>query len=281
MEEPGTARLTAFDDAVAVRPAGAGSWEGVVADGWDMGGVPNGGYLTALALHALAQESGESAPTVVTASFLAPAAPGPVQVSTTTVARGARLSTRRAHLAQDGRLVSEVTAAFGPTPDGLESPDYLAAAPPELPDPDACVHPHPDLDVPFRPPPITRQVEMRLKPSDAGFALGTPSGTASMAGWMRFADERPADLLSLPLFADAFPPAVFNAGLPLTWVPTVQLTVHLRGRPAPGWLRGQFRTRLVAHGYLEEDGDVWDAQGRLVAMSRQLALAPRAEPPGR
>jgi acyl-CoA thioesterase len=42
-----------------------------------------------------------------------------------------------------------------------------------------------------------------------------------------------------------------------------------------GWLRCRFTTRFVTGGYLEEDGEVWDEAGRLVAQSRQLALLPR------
>ena len=36
------------------------------------------------------------------------------------------------------------------------------------------------------------------------------------------------------------------------------------------------RTRNVAGGYFEEDCEVWDSTGRLVAQSRQLAGMPRA-----
>jgi hypothetical protein len=40
-------------------------------------------------------------------------------------------------------------------------------------------------------------------------------------------------------------------------------------------MRCRFSTRFVSGGFLEEDGEVWDAAGALVAQSRQLALVPR------
>ena len=55
----------------------------------------------------------------------------------------------------------------------------------------------------------------------------------------------------------------------------MELTAHVRARPAPGWLACSFATRFVTGGFLEADGEVWDATGRLVAQSRQLALVPR------
>ena len=65
------------------------------------------------------------------------------------------------------------------------------------------------------------------------------------------------------------------AALPVAWVPTLEMTTHVRGVPEPGWLRCKFTTRFITGGVLEEDGEVWDASGRLVAQSRQLALMPR------
>jgi hypothetical protein len=68
---------------------------------------------------------------------------------------------------------------------------------------------------------------------------------------------------------------VFNLDMPPGWVPTVELTVHVRAVPTPGPLRCVFRTRFVHGGMFEEDGEVWDSSGTLVALSRQLALLPR------
>jgi acyl-CoA thioesterase len=85
---------------------------------------------------------------------------------------------------------------------------------------------------------------------------------------MRFADGRDADLASLPLLVDATAPSVVELGATST---TVQLTVHLRGRPAPGWLACRAITRFVSGGYHEEDFEIWDSAGTLVAQSRQLA----------
>jgi hypothetical protein len=51
------------------------------------------------------------------------------------------------------------------------------------------------------------------------------------------------------------------------------LLLHVWARPVPGWLAASFRTRFLVEGYLEEDGEVWDTAGHLVALSRQLAIA--------
>jgi hypothetical protein len=123
---------------------------------------------------------------------------------------------------------------------------------------------------------LTSRVEVRLHPDDAGFASGSPSGVPRTRGWFAFADGRAPDTLALLLACDAFPPTVFNLELTPGWVPTVELTVHVRRAPRPGPLRCTFETRIVQDGMFEEDGVVWDAAGAVVAESRQLALLPRA-----
>ena len=47
-----------------------------------------------------------------------------------------------------------------------------------------------------------------------------------------------------------------------------------RAHPAPGWLACRVATRFVIGGYHEEDFEIWDSTGTLVAQSRQLALLP-------
>ena len=112
-------------------------------------------------------------------------------------------------------------------------------------------------------------------PTTPGSADGRPSGAPRVRGWFRLRDGEAADTVALLCTVDAFPPTAFNAHLPVAWTPTVELTAHVRARPAPGWLACTFSTRFVTGGFLEADGEVWDATGRLVAQSRQLALVPR------
>jgi hypothetical protein len=115
----------------------------------------------------------------------------------------------------------------------------------------------------------------RIHPGDVHFREGVKTGQALIRGWFAFNDDRPIDTRSLLLASDAFPPSVFNLDLPTAWVPTVELTVHTRAIPALGPVACVFSTRFVQNGLLEEDGEMWDSQGVLVAQSRQLALAPR------
>lgn len=93
-----------------------------------------------------------------------------------------------------------------------------------------------------------------------------------MRGWIRFADGREPDPISLLTFLDAFPPVAFDLGS-VGWVPTIEFTGYVRAVPAAGWLAVRLRTSTVTGNLLEEDAEIWDSTGRLVAHSRQLASA--------
>ena len=53
---------------------------------------------------------------------------------------------------------------------------------------------------------------------------------------------------------------------------TIQLTVHFRSRPQGTWAKLHVTTRHVIDGYHDEDTELWDEGGRLIAQSRQLAI---------
>ena len=99
-----------------------------------------------------------------------------------------------------------------------------------------------------------------------------------MQAWTRFADGRAPDTLAAVMFSDAFAPSIFTRLGRVGWVPTIELTVHVRRCPSPGWMLGRFVTEDLHDGRMIEDGWLWDAEGTLVARSRQLAmLLPHAD----
>ena len=132
----------------------------------------------------------------------------------------------------------------------------------------------PAADAPL-PPPFSGKVEVRAHPDDADLLTGGTKGNAEIRGWFRLRDEEEIDAHAVVMAADAFPPAIFNSTYRAGWTPTLELSVQVRDPHPRGWLACRFTTRFVTGGMLEEDGDIWDEEGRLVALSRQLALVPR------
>ncbi len=267
--------MQTFAAATAVGPDGPGRWVGTIEAGWDIAGNANGGYLLAIGARALSGATGRHDPVSVTAHYLSPGKPGPVRLETTVVKEGKRFSTATATMTAltSERPVLTVLGSLGELvpSDALE---LVGGSPPELPPPEECVR---LVATDTFPPPFMNHVDLRLHPDDAGFTGGGGvTGTPRLRGWFRLAADEPVDTMGLLCAVDAFPPTIFNTELPVAWVPTLELTAHVRGRPAPGWLRCRFSTRFVTGGFLEEDGEVWDSADRLVAQSRQLALVPRA-----
>ena len=263
----------AFDAETEVTPDGPGRWSTRLSDQWNITDHPNGGYAAAVVIAAMARESPHEAPLSVTGHYLRPAVGGVEGTVVTEVIRsGRRTSTVVGTLVQEGRERLRVIGAFGDLGDGTAddpegAPDHVTVPVPDLPPPEECTD-RLELDQGVQLP-IASRVEIRIHPE---LADGAQVGRAEMVGWVRFRDGRPLDARALPLFADAFPPALFGLLGRVGWVPTIELTVHVRARPRPGWVRARFVTDDLQDGRLIEDGWLWDTDGRLVARSRQLGL---------
>jgi len=236
----------------------------------DWGGGPgvNGGFMLALCTRALARVLPFPDPLVVSGFYLRPGSAGPAQVTTEVIRAGKTTAFGAATLWRDGKEVLRATAAFtdlAQAAEGSPGPAFSAGAAPGLPPPERCFA----LEAgSARGITIAGHFDYRLAAAP-GWLRGEPTGDPRQAFWMRFRDGREPDLMSLPLFVDAAAPAVLELGAVST---TVELTVHLRARPAPGWLACRAWTRYVGGGYHEEDFEAWDSAGTLVAQSRQLAL---------
>ncbi|AYA16619.1 thioesterase family protein [Streptomyces alfalfae] len=265
-----------FDRDTAVTRREPGVYDIDLSAGWTIISAVNGGYLLAVIGRALADALPHADPFTISAHYLTASSPGPAVIRTDVVRAGRTLSTGQASLFQyddEGREIERIRVLasygdLGALPDDVRT----TAEPPAIPPLDQCFGAQ---DAPGdRPVPgssaIADRLFLKLDPATLGWALGQPSGKGEMRAWLGLADGRDADPLSLLLAVDALPPTAFEMGL-TGWVPTVELTVHVRHRPAPGPLRVAITTRNLAGGFLEEDAEVWDSEDRLVAQSRQLA----------
>ena len=256
-----------FDADTAVRATGDNVHAAELSDRWTaLGGTPNGGYMLAVALRALQADMSLPDPLVTSAHFLRPGIVGPAEIRTEVARAGRRVATGEAKLIQEGREIVRLLATFGDLAQA-DGRTLLLNHPPELPPPDET----PDVLSGGTMPgvSITEQLEYRA-PEPPGWVRGEPGGTPRLEFWMRFRDGRDPDPLALAALVDGAAPAVLDIGAPGS--ATIELTVHVRARPAPGWLACRTTTRHVIGGFHEEDFEIWDAAGRLVAQSRQFAL---------
>jgi acyl-CoA thioesterase len=259
-----------FDADTSVRKSGDGLFEARIDPGWWVMMGPNGGYIAAVVLRALAGavDDPSRAPRSLTLHYTAPPVEGPARIETRIERVGRSLTTVSGRLVQDGRLRALALAAFSRPRDSLA---FAQTAMPEVRPPEQC-------------PPLERMIPIHDR-YEHRWAIGSPpfggGDRALCGGWIRLAEPRVNDAFSVAAFADAFPPAVFSAVDDRTLaggVPTVDLTIHFRTSfPLPGaapvdWLLSVFRSQVARDGFVEETGEIWSRDGVLVAQSRQLAL---------
>lgn len=247
---------------------GSGIRDLAITDRWNTPlQKPNGGYILALMLRGLAEEvsaGGRSAaPIVASISYFKASAPGPAELHASVLRAGRRVQTGEAMLMQGDAKIAHLVASFGDR-DGGHTQEL--GTPPALPAPADCVDAWGGVKPAMS---IAERIDYRL-PAVPGWVTGKPSGDPTAEVWMRLAGGRDADVFATALLVDGFAPPIFELGnFPSL---TIQLTVHFHGTPAPGWIAARLTTRHVINGHHEEDCELWDSTGRLVAQSRQLAL---------
>ena len=276
-----------FDAETSVEPAEgrAGAYVGSFRDQWRIGNGVNGGVIMCLATNALERrldlEGAHGDPLAFSGYFLTPSGPGPVEATTDVLRVGRTMSTGQVSVSQpgpDGALVERMRAlaSFGDL--DASATVLQTAPPPDLPPPEECVS---STEAPefLSAASLLERIEIRLDPGTAGWLEGRPSGRGEMRGWLRLRDGREPDPVMLLFALDALPPVAFNLGI-LGWAPTLEFTGHVRGRPAPGWLRVSLSSQNITAGLMEEDAIVWDSEGRFVAQSRQLCGIRTPRPAG-
>ncbi len=269
-----------------------GRFAAEIDPGWGIPVGPNGGYVAAImvrALEAHVAPGRDRRLRSLTCHYLRSPAAGPIDLDVDVVRSGRRFSTGRLSARQDGKEVLIALASFA-------VPDLAIAATWTPPPPD--VHPAPGRDAGTVSPDEYRRQDGRWLSRVDGlgtltervrfapqFGSGRPFAGAGIApgsgpqtgGWLMLSEPQPIDAAYAVLCADAWWPPAFEALSKRAVAPTIDLTIHIRADIPPDGLPdqpilGRYRSSASIGGLVEEDGELFLADGTLLAQSRQLAM---------
>jgi acyl-CoA thioesterase len=250
-------------------PAGTGTYRARVDPSWNGPVAPNGGVLAATMLRAAEAELGAGAPPArtISAEFLDAPQTGEAVLKVERLRDGRRVAAAEVRLQQEDRTVCLATIVFSAAREG----DRALAEPVQLPPPPpAQAAPPPEFLAQV--PPLFAQLE--IQPTEGGWIF-SDGDRGHTGGWIGFrGDPTPLNSARLCALCDLWWPSVFTALPGPAGVPTLQLTVQLRStaRALPGPVFARFSSDRIQEGHVEERGELWSADGRLLAQSTQLAL---------
>ncbi len=236
---------------------------------WGQGRALFGGLVAEACLRAMATvvPAGRTLRSM-TATLPAPVAPGRFEVHPTLLRSGSAITFTACELRQDGQVCAVVQAAWG-----ADRPTRLRVDPPGAPP-----MPPPDSRpvFPFLPgvtPNFTQHYDYRWTVDRLPFS---GADRAHIQGWVRPRADAPVDDATLAALVDAWPSPVLSlADRP---VPASTVTWHLNlvapvgEAPADAWWAWDATVSASDHGYADMEGRLYDAHGRLVAVSRQLMV---------
>jgi acyl-CoA thioesterase len=265
--------MVPFPEITTVTAVSDGVWSARISADWAQGRASFGGVLSGVALRALrALVADDRRLRSVLVDFIAPAAPGDLEIEARILRAGRALTQAEARVHQDGVLVALVVAAYGA--DRATAISWPAPDRTDLPDPTTLMA-FPYLE--GITPAFTRHFDYRWathrlpftgseKPEVRGFVRpGAGEGGVDEAMVLALIDSWPA-----PVLAMAPGPAPAST---VTWMVDLVGPVPGAEAEAPGgywWFEGD--ATAASDGYADIHGRLYDPDGRLVATSRQLVV---------
>jgi len=258
--------MHAFDRDIDFVQESNGVYNVTMSDQWSINHIPNGGYTMALLTQAMLGGNKDLVTCITTANYMDRCDPKSAQILMETISESRTFIRKQARLVQDGKERVRAMGTFMKIVD-TSLPPYYEKEPETMAAPDQCLK-VPSMGGGYS---LFDQVDMRLDPGCAGWITGTLTDRSVQKGWIRFKENRKIDVPGITFFADCFPPCIFASKGMIAWVPTIEYSVNVRQLPKPGWLRCIFTTRFISQGLVEEDGEIWDEDNSLIAISRQIA----------
>ena len=258
-------KMHIFDDDMKLTMEKPGLFTGKITENWSINDVPNGGYIMALITEAMKRSSDKTDTPILTSNYLAKCTPGAIEIQVKVLSRSKQFTRFEATLLQEGQEKVRSLGTFAQSKDECFIEQVEATIPETAPLEECIAVPA------FEKYTLYNHMDVRLDPRCAGWMDGKLTEKSEQCGWIKFKHDRPFCMASIALIADSFPPAVLATQGMIAWVPTIEFSVNIRNIPQTKWLKCLFRTRFINCGLVEEDGEIWDEEGIIIALSRQIA----------
>ncbi|PJG42479.1 acyl-CoA thioesterase [Acinetobacter tandoii] len=241
-----------------------------IPEGWLQGRTIYGGVVAGLMMQKVLLSIADPTKRLLSASvtFVGPVQQGAARITAEILRQGKSVTTVEVRLWQDDAVQSILIASFGTARSSEIHVRQERAAPNYLPPEHLSgMQKHADF------PQCYQQFDVRWA---EGAVPCTASTQSDFGGWCRFEPEKHQDrafgVADLMTLFDIWPPGV----LPLfkNLAPASSLTWHVTyvnplQQNLHDWFKYKVFTDYAAEGYATEYAHLWDAENRLIAISRQ------------
>jgi acyl-CoA thioesterase len=265
--------LSTFAADTNLERVGESRYSTTVNKNWFVIVGPNGGLIAALLLKAAVAECADHLSVrTITIHYLNPAVEGDIELSVEIDKAGRTVTFARVTMSQGDRIVATAMVLLAAQ---REVPfEWQQRLMPEVLGVDeSYVVESDEPQVPIR-----DRWEQRWATGIPALPETNKDGVFRAGGWIRLQDPAPYDAAVLAAMSDAWVPAVMvhvDRGL---HTPTLELTIHFRTDPQQldlgddEFCLAVFTQETGIDGYLDESGEIWSPDGRLLVMCRQLGL---------